>query len=768
LFERFHTGSVQSLALAAWVAVVAALSALALPLTARLFAGFPFRGAPLAPALALAVVGLVGYLVGQLSLALAAAAGPLVLAGLAALALRNAPDLALPDPRRLAAPAAVVGVAFAGMLALRAVDPAAHAAGGEKFLDFTLLRSLLRAEALPLGDPWFAGEPARYYYGGHLLAATLARLAGVPAALAYNLALATVFAAMVGAAWGVAGALAPEQRRTAATLGALLVGVAGTLATPVRVVLGYLPRDVAAAVGHAALDGIRAPYSVVLEESTGLFGFNYWEARYVVPDAVTLFPGWAFLNGDLRPHMLGAPLFLLAVGLALAYGRTDRERLARRWGLLAVLGALAGLYAVVNTWSVPAVLGLTGLALALGPAHPVTLLGLDPPDGLAGELLRPAAAAAALAPVVVLAAAVASPHLLVGTATNRGVGLFPPGSPPGPFLLAYGGFLLPFVAWLAGGLRGRGDRRLLAAAVAGLAVLALVDPVVAVLVALAGGGWWLARARESLLPGLVVAGAVLLLVGELAYARVYPFDPNAPRWNTVYKLSTQAWLIWGVAGGAVLARLLAAARGAAPGGLVDARTRSLLGRAAVVVVVALACTFGVLGSVAHVGTAAGGGGIESLEDTGNLDFQAIEPTLDATRFVDRYHGGEAPAIDWLDDREGRPVLVTAPGEPVYQWRSAPSVFTGLPTVVGWEHEVGYHGRDAYDRRVAAVGTVYEGPWPAAAELLREHEVRYVYVGPVERERYDVREFAAHEGVSVAFRAPDATVYRVDRDRLETG
>jgi YYY domain-containing protein len=766
LFERRQVGGVQALALVAWVAVVAALSALALPLTAWLFAGFPARGAPLSPALALATVALVGYLVGQLSLALAAAAGPLVLAGLAALALGD--DTDLPGPGRLAAPATVVAVAFAGMLALRAVDPAAHPAGGEKFLDFALLRSLLRAEALPLEDPWFAGEPARYYYGGHLLAATLARLAGVPAGLAYNLSLATAFAAMVGAAWGVAGALAPEHRRPAATLGALLVGVAGTLATPARVALGYLPRDLAGAVGHAALDGIRAPYPVVLEESTGLFGFSYWQARYVVPDAVTLFPGWAFLNGDLRPHMLGAPLFLLAVGLALAYARTGPDRPGRRWGLLAALGTLAGLFAVVNTWSLPAVLGLAGLAVALGPAHPATLVGRESPGGLGSELLRPAAAAAVLAPVAALAVVVATPHLLVGTPANRGVGLFPPTSPLGPFLLAYGGFLLPFVAWLAGGLRGRGDHRLLAVVGAGLAALALVDAVVALLVGLAGAGWWLARAREDLLPGLVAAGAVLLLVGELAYARVYPFDPNAPRWNTVYKLSAQAWLLWGVAGGAVLARLLAAARGAAPGRLVDARTRSLVGRAAVVGVVALSCTFGVLGPLGHVGAAAGGSGVNSLEEARDLDFRALEPTLDATRFVDREHAGEAPAIDWLDAREGRPVLVTAPGEPLYQWRSAPSVFTGLPTVVGWEHEVGYHGRAAYDRRVAAVGTVYEGEWAAAAALLREHEVRYVYVGPVERERYDVRALAAREGVSVAFEAPDATVYRVDHDRLEAG
>ncbi len=41
----------------------------------------------------------------------------------------------------------------------------------------------------------------------------------------------------------------------------------------------------------------------------------------------------------------------------------------------------------------------------------------------------------------------------------------------------------------------------------------------------------------------------------------------------------------------------------------------------------------------------------------------------------------------------------------------------------------------------------------------------MYVGPVERERYDVRTFADREGTSIAYEAPAATVYRVDTAAL---
>ena len=113
-------------------------------------------------------------------------------------------------------------IAFLFVIAIRAVDPAVHPSGGEKFLDFGLLKSLLRTDALPPEDFWFVGEPVQYYYGGHLLTVLLAKITFTPARYAYNLALAGFFGMVVTVAYGLAGAVAAARGRSA--------GVAGTLA----------------------------------------------------------------------------------------------------------------------------------------------------------------------------------------------------------------------------------------------------------------------------------------------------------------------------------------------------------------------------------------------------------------------------------------------------------------------------------------------------------------------------------------------------------
>ena len=63
----------------------------------------------------------------------------------------------------------------------------------EKWGNFTHLNSIMHSGWMPPKDIWFQGEPINYYYGGHLLVATIAKATGTPAEIAFNLGLATVF-----------------------------------------------------------------------------------------------------------------------------------------------------------------------------------------------------------------------------------------------------------------------------------------------------------------------------------------------------------------------------------------------------------------------------------------------------------------------------------------------------------------------------------------------------------------------------------------------
>ena len=144
---------------------------------------------------------------------------------------------------------------------------------------------------------------------------------------------------------------------------------------------------------------------------------------------------------------------------------------------------------------------------------------------------------------------------------------------------------------------------------------------------------------------------------------------------------------------------------------------------------------------------------------------SYEPSLDGLKAVENYHANEYEALRWLEDRSGRPTIVEAPGGS-YGWTSPASTFSGLPTVVGWDHQAEYRGSEAYERRVEDVDAIYAADWERAAPMLSRYDVTYVYVGPNERERYGdkLRSFD-REAFSVAFEGGAVTIYEVDHDAL---
>ena len=64
----------------------------------------------------------------------------------------------------------------------------------EKWGNYTHLQSILTSSHMPPKDIWFNGEPTNYYYGGHLVTATIAKATGTGPRAAFNLGLATIFA----------------------------------------------------------------------------------------------------------------------------------------------------------------------------------------------------------------------------------------------------------------------------------------------------------------------------------------------------------------------------------------------------------------------------------------------------------------------------------------------------------------------------------------------------------------------------------------------
>ncbi|GGJ00685.1 hypothetical protein GCM10008995_08130 [Halobellus salinus] len=811
---------------ARWLVLYAALFALGLPLVARLLPRADGRGAGLAVPAALVTLSVPAYWVGRVTwgpTALAAGVATLLLAsalaGLDVAALRQGRIRLAVDIDRGAATdaAAVFLLGFGVVVAIRAFDPAVLPIGGEKFLDFGLLKTLDRSTVLPPEDFWFANQPVKYYYGGHLTATLLSWLTATPPRFAYNLALAGFYAALVTAAFELAAAVGADRglsRRVAGGFAAFFVGVASNLVTTGRLALSALPGSLdRTAAGYVAE---RTDYTVETVLA-GAESFSYWSASRVIPGTINEFPLFSWLNGDLHAHMMGTPTLLLAAAVGYAYYRTPASSVRRRRALLfGVLPILAAWQAVVDTWSFPSILAVGWLAAAFAPADPWTLLPGggrlrsllpgdsdpaaaatargDPPIATrtaAAELRRVGGALAVAAIGATIASVLAAPFLL-GTATGgseRSIELLGPElrSGLGPLLLVHGAFLGGLMGSLLTRVRVARPWLLVGGVAAAVAVgLQIGFAALAVSVPLLLLAWIALRTSESVgyEAVLVVAGAGLVTLVELVYVNE---QAGPGRMNTVFKTYIQVWVFFGTATGVALAGLWAGDGATDSGadrpdravepdggdakasGAETTTTGSDIGgipwrRVAVVgLVIALVAStsiYGVLAVGAHFSNAPADG-----------------PTLDATQFVRTDHPDQAAAIAWVDAREGQPTLLEAPGTAtypggtdgrdrvMYSWNANPaSSLTGVPTVAGWQHEVGYRGQRGYLDRVRDVDAMYTGNAATRAALLERYGVDYIWVGPGERARYGPVSFRTG-GIEQVHQSGDVTIYAVDHNAL---
>lgn len=766
---------------ALWLALYLLLAYVGATVAAALFPRFAERGVAFGLPVALVILWLCTYIVGRISITAGIWLGLVALVGAAvALAYRRDPV----DFRSFAEVAAVFAVAFLFVVWIRALDPAISPLAGEKFLDFGLVQSLLRADSLPPEDMWFAGEHVAYYYGGHLLTAILTRLTGTAGQYAYNLALAGFYATLVTAVYGLAGAVAADRnvpRRLAAGLSVFFVGIASNLTTPARGLLWLLPDGLAQSLAGAAgyeRSGL----------ATGPGEFYFWDASRVITDdpadfatytpargySVNEFPLFSWLNGDLHAHMMSTGFLILAAALCFSYYQTPAEEHGRRLALLfGALPAVGGLMAVTNTWSFPSVAGLAVVTVAMAPASPRSLLPASlrdpvPLEGPAGEGSRIGLAVGVGVGVVVLGLLWSLPFWF-GVGSGREVTYLPDRSSIAELLGIHGLFVLPFALYLYAQVGRTVDTRqarlvglgFLAAVVVGalvdLAAIGLVAPLLV-------GAWLFARSPTgqpssgpipALADGgdrsvgfetvLLVAGAGLVILVEFVFIK-----ENVGRMNTVFKTYMQVWVLWAAAVGPILAWLLTRWR---PDGDV---TRQLVKNGTTVFVVVLLCSTSVYAGLAlsnHAGSAG-------------------EPTLDGTAYLDDAHPGEAEAIRWMDrEIDGRPNIVTA-APAGYYWvpeegkgASAPSSLTGIPTVAGWYHEAQYRNDSIYDERVEDVGVIYKGEPAQQRELLEKYDVTYVYNGPAERARYGTVTVNRLDGVTELHRSGEVIVYRVNQSAL---
>jgi len=230
---------------------------------------------------------------------------------------------------------------------------------------------------------------------------------------------------------------------------------------------------------------------------------------------------------------------------------------------------------------------------------------------------------------------------------------------------------------------------------------------------------------------LMTLGTLLILGPDFLYLS----DNFGFRINTVFKFYYQAWIVLSLAAayGAVVL-LTSLRRGAA----------KTVFNAIFVFVLIVGLAYPVLGVVSKT--------------NGFKPYFGF--TLDDFDRVKRETPDEAAAMTWLRSAPDGVVAEAVGG--AYSSYARVSIYTGLPTVLGWgNHEGQWRDYTLQGSREQDIETLYSTPdWVTAQDIIKRYNIRYVYVGGLERSTYRVSEEKFNLFLKPVFQQGNVAVYQV--------
>ncbi|MEK7693752.1 MAG: DUF2298 domain-containing protein [Chloroflexota bacterium] len=742
-------------------------------------------------------------------------------------------------------------VVFAAAVWLRSM--VGNISGTEQPMDLMFINAATRADHFPPKDPWLSGHTVAYYYFGYLIVAMTGRLAGVDTEIGYNIGLAMIAAmALVGAAGIVynlvsmresalpeeaavpkpeRGARPAKQRRQRQ---AVAPGEQGAVAAPASMlpfnwrppVFGLVGGLMLVVMGNLVwvlqfmsaygiggkgfydwvdVSGLKADAARHSWYPSDFFAFFNASRIYRLDDkdfrAITEFPMFSFILGDLHPHVMALPFVLLVVGAALSLFRS-REPLDITFWLerpvaLVAAAILVGGLAFLNTWDIATMAFLVVAVAFVSNFTRVRAITVD---------LFVQAASFAL-PLLILAIVMYLPFYTSFTSQADGIGavvsnrgITVPATRPFHLFLFWGPLfvvVIPFVLARLLPMRARVTRRMAAVAAAPAAAVVfgwvllygfeqamdskkLGDSPGGLFAQIGDrGSAWL----TAIFLGAVLAAALLALWLELtadgegdprnaggaspAPARAvsntaeregvlfvltlvstslllilgteffYVGDVFNSRMNSVFKLYYQAWMMLAIAGGFSLYYLASRWRATFP----RERQYRLAWAGAAALVLA-------------------GAALYPLGGTMNRTYKADGEL----RGLSYYPADERAAIAWLNDRaQGQDFVIAEAVGNDYSLAGRISAATGIPAILGWGgHEDQWRGGSAKARagRFEDVNALYKAADSNEMhEILKKYGVTYVYVGPLERSTYGEAGLAKFTPLPIAFQSGTVTIYR---------
>ena len=686
-----------------WWLLALFMGMIAMPLTGRLFDGFEDKGWLFSKVLAIAITGfLTWFLVAVeiLPFTFASCAGVSVFCGVICVILFHVQQKhgieCIPTGKMhliFREELLFFGI-FLLWTYLAGFRPQAY--GTEKFMDYGFMEAMMRSKTLPARDLWYSQGTINYYYGGQYFAVFLTKLTGSRVEVTYNLMRTFVAAFAFVYPFSLVRQMTKDRlygrmsgkKKYLPSLAGVTAGISVSIAGNVH----YIVYRCVLPLIHK-IQGVEESASYWFPDATRYIGYNPLNES---DKTIHEFPSYSFVLGDLHAHVVNVMFVTFLVGLLYAWFKKVRSRgpepekqdLRDFWlrqllmPHILLAAVLLGMFQWTNFWDF-----VIYYVVTLGTVLFANIIRFQ---GKIKKIL--AVTLAQMAEIYLIGYLVILPFTLQFDTMIDGVGI----------AKYHSYFYQLMVLW-------------------GLPAVLTIPFVVSML-------WEKLRKMEhkslyrlmkamrtadlfAIIMGLCAMG--LVMIPELVYVRDIYENGNA-RANTMFKLTYQAYILFGLTMGYGIYRLL------------------VVTRQKIFKVIAGICLFFLVWTVGYFGKSVNSWFGNVLDPSGYKGLYALG-------YLETDFPEDVSAITWLKENiEGAPVVLEANGDS-YTGFERVSASTGLPTILGWYVHEWLWRNDTEDLNVKStdIRNIYTSESEEQVRtLLKQYDVSYIFVGSKEREKYE--------------------------------
>jgi len=542
----------------------------------------------------------------------------------------------------------------------------------ERMMDLGFMNSIYITDYMPPMDMWSAGKAINYYYFGQYIITYLTKISFIPVGYGYT------FGLYLIAAWVFTAVFRLVQTISGSRVAGVLSSVAVVFAGNVHYIV--FSKIVPFFWDILQLEGEKPSYWFA--NSTRYIGY--------VPEVekdktIHEFPSYSFIIGDLHAHVVDLLIVVTILTLLWVYLCYIKENVKKDSNLLktcvnpytVLIAFLLGISSMSNYWDLPIYYVVAGSIILFGMISTIGLCKEVPFFvGLSGIF------------IYMLNLLVALPFNLKFDKMVEGIGVVSRRSLLHQYLFLWGFPVILSAIFIAIVLKKK-------------------------------------RFNEKILYVILLAlcATGLTLIPEFVFVKDIYID-GFPRANTMFKLSYEAFVMFGIVMGCMISYIYKLSKEA--NGF-EAYQYKKIAVIALLILLWTSCY-----SITAIKS--------WIRDYSSDNWQGF----DASKTIRENNSLEMNAIDSLVEiveasDEKQPVVLEADGDS-YTNTCKVSVLTGYPTVLGWHtHEWLWHNSHSYmESRRIDVESIYSGEdIDQKKSLVEKYGIDYIYVGLKEYEKYEI-------------------------------